>query len=149
MPERHARTVPRAGQYVRQAPLVVSAPACPGLRVGRQRKDLSDDTSWRRRRQFPGPPVPVAAHRGRDRLGRGQDHRAPDQRPRYVNPDAAPDWAALKAGGQLRIGYFFGHPGTSATDTVALFTSEIQKLGLADNDGVALDLEVTDGRTPA
>jgi lysozyme len=68
---------------------------------------------------------------------------------RYVNPDAAADWAALKAASRLRIGYFFGHPGTSATDTVSLFTSELHQLGLADNDGVALDLEVTDGRTPA
>jgi hypothetical protein len=65
---------------------------------------------------------------------------------RYVNPDAAADWAALKAASRLRIGYFFGHPGTSATDTVSLFTSELHKLGLADNDGVALDLgSLTDG----
>jgi hypothetical protein len=32
---------------------------------------------------------------------------------------------------------------------VAHFTTNIHQLGLADNDGVALDLEVTDGRTPA
>ena len=47
----------------------------------------------------------------------------------------------------IRIIAPFG-PGT-ATDTVALFTSQLNQLGLADNDGVALDLEVTDGRTPA
>jgi Glycosyl hydrolases family 25 len=68
---------------------------------------------------------------------------------RYVNPDAAADWAALKHGGKGRIGYLFGHPGTSAAGTVELFTTELGRLGLADRDGVALDLEVTDGRTPA
>jgi lysozyme len=68
---------------------------------------------------------------------------------RYVNPDAAADWASLKADGRLRIGYFFGHPGTSATDSVSLFVSELHTLGLADTDGIALDLEVNDGRTPA
>jgi lysozyme len=68
---------------------------------------------------------------------------------RYVNPDAAADWAALKAAGRLRIGYLFGHPATSVTGTVALFNAQIRALGLDDRDGIALDLEVTDGRGAA
>lgn len=63
----------------------------------------------------------------------------------YVNPDAKDDWDWLKANGHGRIGYLFGHPGTSAAATVALFAGEIRKLGLEDGDGIALDLEVTGG----
>jgi hypothetical protein len=36
----------------------------------------------------------------------------------------------------------------NARDTVSFFVGELGKLGLGDADGVALDLEVTDGRTP-
>jgi lysozyme len=68
---------------------------------------------------------------------------------RYVNPDAAADWAWLKGKKKERLAYLFGHPSVSAKDTVSFFVSELRKLGLTDADGVALDLEVTDGRTPA
>ncbi len=37
----------------------------------------------------------------------------------------------------------------SATDTVNFFVHELTKIGLKRTDGVVLDLEVTDGRTPA
>jgi hypothetical protein len=68
---------------------------------------------------------------------------------RYVNPDAAADWAYLKQNGKGRIAYLYGHPSTSAATTVSFFAAEARKLGLGDRDGVALDLEVTDGRTAA
>ena len=68
---------------------------------------------------------------------------------RFVNPDAAADWSYLKAHGKGRIAYLFGHPGASATASAALFISEARKVGLDDGDAVALDLEVTDGRTAA
>jgi lysozyme len=68
---------------------------------------------------------------------------------RYVNPDAAADWAYLKQNGKGRIAYLFGHPSTSVSTTVSFFASEARKLGLSDRDGIALDLEVTDGRTAA
>ncbi len=64
---------------------------------------------------------------------------------RYVNPDAAADWDWLKHNHKGRIGYLFGHPSVSVTATVDFFISELTALGLADDDGVALDLEVTDG----
>ena len=68
---------------------------------------------------------------------------------RYVNPDAAADWAALKAAGKGRVAYLFGHPSTDATATVGLFTSQMRALGLDDADAVCLDHEVSDGRSPA
>jgi hypothetical protein len=37
----------------------------------------------------------------------------------------------------------------SVAGTVDLFASEVKKIGLADDDGIAVDLEVTDGRGPA
>jgi len=68
---------------------------------------------------------------------------------KYVNPDALADWNYLAAHNLGRIGYMFGHPATSVTDSVDLFTTEIRSLGLRNTDGVALDLEVTDGLGPA
>ena len=67
---------------------------------------------------------------------------------RYVNPDAAADWHWLDRANKGRLAYMFGHPSVSATDTVDFFVSELTKLGLKRTDGVVLDLEVTDGRTP-
>jgi lysozyme len=69
---------------------------------------------------------------------------------RYVNQDAAADWAYLKARGLGRIAYLFGHPSMSASASVALFITELSaQLGLEDGDGVCLDLETTDGCTAA
>lgn len=68
---------------------------------------------------------------------------------RYVNPDAAADWEWLKAHGKIRVAYLFGHPGTSVAATVEFFIATIRGLGLDDADGIGLDLETTDGRTPA
>lgn len=67
----------------------------------------------------------------------------------YVNPDAAADWAYLRRNAKGRVAYLFGHPSVSATATVDFFISELRKLGLERTDGVALDLEVTDGLGPA
>ena len=64
---------------------------------------------------------------------------------KYVNPQAAADWSWLLTNKKGRIAYLFGHPSVSAADTVSFFLSELDKLGLHDTDGVALDLEVNDG----
>jgi GH25 family lysozyme M1 (1,4-beta-N-acetylmuramidase) len=68
---------------------------------------------------------------------------------RYLNPDAAADWAFLRQQGKGRIAYLYGHAPVSAADTVSFFLSELAKLGLTNADGVAVDLEVTDGLGPA
>jgi len=67
----------------------------------------------------------------------------------YLNPDAAADWAWLKANGKGRVAYCFGHPGTSPDATAAALTSQLREHGCDDGDGIALDLEVTDGRSAA
>src|SRR5712691_1012732 len=68
---------------------------------------------------------------------------------RYVNPYAAADWAFLHRHQKVRVAYLFGHPSVSSTETVSFFLHEIRKLGLHDGDGIALDIEVTDGRSPS
>jgi lysozyme len=67
----------------------------------------------------------------------------------YRNPDASADWAALKSLGKGRVGYLFGHPGMSISATADLFLAELDACGLEDGDGVALDLEVTNGLSAA
>jgi GH25 family lysozyme M1 (1,4-beta-N-acetylmuramidase) len=67
----------------------------------------------------------------------------------YVNPDAAADWAYLDRQNLNRVAYLFGHPSVNAGDTVTFFLSQLHRLGLRDEDGIALDLEVTDGLGPA
>lgn len=67
----------------------------------------------------------------------------------YVNPDAAADWAWLKQAGKARVGYLFGHPNVSASATVAYFIAELARLGLGDDDAVAVDIEVSNGRSPS
>ena len=67
---------------------------------------------------------------------------------RYVNPDAAADWAFLHRNEKVRVAYLFGHPSVSAAHTVSFFLGEMHKLGLHDGDAIALDIEVTDGRSP-
>jgi lysozyme len=66
---------------------------------------------------------------------------------RYVNPDAKPDWDWLKDQKKGRIAYLYGHPSTSAADTVELFIGKLRSLGLDNSDAVALDLEEADGKT--
>jgi lysozyme len=67
---------------------------------------------------------------------------------RYVNPDAASDWAYVKDQKLGRIAYLFAHPSVGTGDTVSFFLTELRKLGLTDTDGVMLDLEETDGLQP-
>ena len=67
----------------------------------------------------------------------------------YVNPDAGPDWAYLERQNLNRVAYLFGHPSVNAGETVTFFLSQLNRLGLHDGDGIALDLEVTDGLGPA
>jgi lysozyme len=67
----------------------------------------------------------------------------------YTDPDAAADWAYLGEHGLGRIAYLFAHPSVSAMDSVNLFTEALDRVGLADTDGVALDFEVTDGCSAA
>ena len=66
----------------------------------------------------------------------------------YVNPDAGPDWAYLNRQNLNRVAYLFGHPSVNAGDTVDFFLTQLHRLGLHDGDGIALDLEVTDGLGP-
>jgi hypothetical protein len=73
----------------------------------------------------------------------------------YVNPDAKADWDWLwwqehhEGRPMGRIAYLFAHPSRSVSDTLALFKSVTDRLGLLDTDGVCIDLEVTDGMSPA
>jgi lysozyme len=68
---------------------------------------------------------------------------------RYVSPDAAADWQALGAAGLVRIAYLFAHPAISPADTAALFLSELDRIGYTTGDGIAIDLETSDGRPAA
>jgi len=68
---------------------------------------------------------------------------------RYLNPDAAADWEWLRANKKGRIAYLFGHPSVSVANTVDFFIDELDRLKLQAADGVALDLEVNDGLSPA
>src|SRR6202042_715216 len=61
----------------------------------------------------------------------------------------AADWAWLGARGKGRIGYLFGHPAVSPGAPVPGSAAEACRLGLDAGDGIALDLEVTDGLSPA
>jgi hypothetical protein len=67
----------------------------------------------------------------------------------YGNPDAKADWDWLWEHKLGRIAYLFAHPSTSVPATVAAFKAMTDKLGLEPHDGVAVDLEVTDGLSPA
>jgi lysozyme len=65
----------------------------------------------------------------------------------YTNPYFATNWARMKAAGLIRGAYHFGHPGTDPVaqankfcDVVRPTTGDLQ---------MALDLEVTDGKSPA
>ena len=64
---------------------------------------------------------------------------------KYINPDAKADVDWLKSNHKARIAYLFGHPSVNAKDTVDFFVSEFNDMGMDDSDGVALDLETTDG----
>lgn len=98
---------------------------------------------------FQGPPGTWQAEAGNVKwvavkLTELQPHDVP-----FVNPDAAADWAFVGSKKLGRIAYMFGHPSESPSKSVALFANELGTLGLRDTDGLMLDLEVTDGLSPA
>jgi lysozyme len=66
----------------------------------------------------------------------------------YLNPDAAADWAYLKAHGKVRLAYMYARPSVSAAASASWFIRQLNKLGVEDGDGIALDLEVTDNLAP-
>lgn len=68
---------------------------------------------------------------------------------RYTDPDAAADIEWLRASGKGIVHYLFAHPAAPVEDTVRFFVSVLDQVRLADGDGIAVDLEVTDGRNPA
>jgi GH25 family lysozyme M1 (1,4-beta-N-acetylmuramidase) len=98
---------------------------------------------------FQGPPVDWREAAGSIDFAAVKITELQPDGSRYVNPDAAADWQALEALKKARIAYMFGHPGAGAVESAKFFTDEIRRLGLGDDDGIALDLEVTDGKTPA
>src|SRR5215472_14875034 len=67
----------------------------------------------------------------------------------FINPDAPADWAFVGSKKLGRIAYMFGHPSVSPKKSVALLAGELKRLGVRDTDGIMLDLEVTDGLSPA
>jgi len=99
--------------------------------------------------QWQGPPADWRVTAGRiSWAGIKATELQPDGT-RYVNPDCAVDAAWLRSAGKARIFYLFGHPATLPSETVALFADALHGIGLDDGDGIALDLENTDGLTPA
>lgn len=67
----------------------------------------------------------------------------------YENPDAKPDWDWLWEHKKGRVAYLYAHPNVSVHATVAAFKAMTDRLGLEPHDGVAVDLEVSDGLSPA
>jgi lysozyme len=67
---------------------------------------------------------------------------------KYENPDAAADWAALKAAGLGRVAYAYAHPAAPVRASVTYFLDVLDGLGLEDGDMIALDYETADGLTP-
>jgi lysozyme len=69
---------------------------------------------------------------------------------RYVDADAAADWAWLKTAEKKRVAYLFGHASVPAAESVDFFAEVLAELGLEDDDAVGLDIEPdgADGRGP-
>jgi lysozyme len=65
----------------------------------------------------------------------------------YKNPYFAGNWANMKAAGIIRGAYHFGHPGSDPTTQADFFVNTVHP-GSGDLQ-MTLDIEVTDGRTPA
>ncbi len=97
---------------------------------------------------YQGPPGQWAPAAGRIKWAAVKVTELEPNGIEYVNPDASADWDYLAQKNLGRVGYLFGHPSTSATATVEFFAHQIRSMGLRNSDGVALDLEVTDGLGP-
>jgi hypothetical protein len=67
----------------------------------------------------------------------------------YRNPDAKADWDFLYEHDLGRIAYLYAHPSAGVVATVEAFRAMTNGLGLLPGDGVAVDLEVSDGLSPA
>jgi lysozyme len=65
----------------------------------------------------------------------------------YTNPYFARNWANMKSAGIIRGAYHFGHPGVSATSQADYFVNTVHPV--SGDLQMALDIEVTDGRTPS
>src|SRR6202035_5778556 len=85
---------------------------------------------------FQGPPASWKTVAGKIRWGGVKITELQPGGVRYVNPDAAADWAFLGQQKMGRIAYLFGPPAVSAADSVAFFAAELASLGLDDADAV-------------
>lgn len=65
----------------------------------------------------------------------------------YRDASFSHNWSTLAGKKYLRGAYHFGHPGTNAVDQARYYVDFVKSHGLESNDALALDLEVTDGRS--
>lgn len=65
----------------------------------------------------------------------------------YQDTQFAHNWNTMWSKKILRGAYHFGHPGTDAKSQAKYFVNFVRSHGLETNDALALDLEVTDGKT--
>ena len=75
---------------------------------------------------FQGPPADWKTAAGKIRWAGVKITELEPGGTRYVNPDAAADWAFLKQQKMGRIAYLFGHPSVSAAESVAFFAAELE-----------------------
>jgi lysozyme len=67
----------------------------------------------------------------------------------FTDPDFATNWRQAASVGLVRGAYHFGYPKNPAAAEVSHYLSVVRAQGLHAGDLLALDLEVTDGLTPA
>jgi len=65
----------------------------------------------------------------------------------YTNPYFATNWSRIKVAGLIRGAYHYGRPGTDAVAQANRFCDVVQPR--SGDLQMALDIEVTDGRTPS
>jgi GH25 family lysozyme M1 (1,4-beta-N-acetylmuramidase) len=65
----------------------------------------------------------------------------------YTNPYFATNWARIKSAGIIRGAYHYGHPGSDPTAQANFFVNTVHPT--SGDLQMVLDIEVTDGRTPA
>lgn len=94
---------------------------------------------------FQGPPATWSPEAGAIKWAAVKITELEPGNVRFVNPDAAADWAFVAQQKLGRIAYLFGHPSVSADDTVSFFADSVNPLKLLDTDGIMLDLETNDG----
>ncbi len=67
----------------------------------------------------------------------------------FQDGDFPQNWRGIKANGLVRGAYDFAHPGNDPVAEADYFLSYVRAQGLGPGDLLALDLEVTDGVSPA